>query len=82
LLADPALSQDRIDDAPEVIRALFRDFEISLVLAALTAQGINDDPSKFTPSQLAEGCEQARILLQAEMRRREKDLLGQHGTKD
>lgn len=73
--ANPELSDQRIDEAPEPIKALFREFEVMLVLEALLVVGINDHPSKFTETQIAEGAAEARKLLNAEARRRLEEML-------
>ena len=67
--ADPALSQVNIDAAPPAIRALFLEYDQGWVFSALTAAGINDDPAKFTPEQIAEGVKLAEALLVAQRRR-------------
>lgn len=73
---NPELSDQRIDSAPESIKALFRDYETMLVLQALMMVGINDDPAKFTEAQIEEGSAEARKILQAEARRRLEEMLG------
>lgn len=72
MISDPVLSQERIDASPEPYRALFRDYDTSLVIAALSMAGINDDPAKFTAQQISEGTQIARRLLEVEMQRRER----------
>lgn len=73
--ANAELSDQRIDEAPEPIKALFREFEVMLVLEALMVVGINDHPSKFTEAQIVEGAAEARKLLDAEARRRLEEML-------
>jgi hypothetical protein len=75
LIEDAAAHDLAVENAPTPIRALFREYEASWVIQALTAVGLNDDPLNFTVDQIAEGAAQATILLDAERRRRQNDML-------
>ncbi|AFU88067.1 hypothetical protein CcrColossus_gp197 [Caulobacter phage CcrColossus] len=66
--ANPALSDERIDDAPPAIRALFREYDTMDVINALTMAGINDAPSNFSEDRLQEGVADARKFLEANER--------------
>lgn len=68
-------AQTLIDDAPAPILRLFREYDEFLVRQALTAVGINVDPSTLTDKQIADGAEQAEILIRAELARRLDRLL-------
>lgn len=65
---NPALSDERIDDAPPAIRALFREYDTMQVIDALTMAGINDDPASFTEERLQQGVDDARKFLEANER--------------
>ncbi|AXQ68744.1 hypothetical protein HOU00_gp381 [Caulobacter phage CcrPW] len=66
--ANPALSDERIDDAPPAIRALFREYDTMDVIDALTMAGINDHPSNFSEERLQQGADDARKFLEANQR--------------
>jgi hypothetical protein len=42
--------------------------------------GINDDPIKFTPTQMAEGIATARTLLETQRRRDQAALFAAYGS--
>lgn len=65
---NPTLSDERIDDAPPAIRALFREYDTMQVIDALTMAGINDDPASFTEERLQQGVDDARKFLEANER--------------
>lgn len=66
---NPLLSDERIDDAPPAIRALFREYDTMQVIDALTMAGINDVPSNFSEQRLLEGVADARKFLEANERK-------------
>lgn len=68
--ADPKLSDARIDAAPPALKALFQEYDFFDVAQALDMVGMNDDPEKFTPEAFDEGMKDARLILEAERRRR------------
>lgn len=65
---NPALSDERIDDAPPAIRALFREYDTMDVIDALTMAGINDYPTNFSEERLQQGVDDARKFLEANER--------------
>lgn len=69
MVADRALSDERIAAAPEGVRALFHEYDEAWVFDALTMAGINCDPVTVSPTKMAEGIEIARKLLEAQRRR-------------
>jgi len=77
--ADPALSDERIDAAPECYKALFREYDIQLVMLALAAVGMDRDYADLTEQQQVEGCAEAEKILVAERRARQRDLLNGAG---
>jgi hypothetical protein len=68
--ADAKLSDERIDAAPPALKALFQEYDFFDVTQALDMVGMNDDPTKFTPEAFEAGMKDARLLLEAETRRR------------
>jgi len=76
--ANPALSDQRIDEAPDAIKALFKEYDINDVIAALSAVGLNGPPKMFSKRQIEIGAATARKILAAEMRAREEARM-RHG---
>lgn len=60
---DATLSAERIENAPVVIRSLFREFSHPLVHAALTQVGLDQDPSTLAPEFVETAAAQARTLI-------------------
>ncbi|UTC28981.1 hypothetical protein MARCHEWKA_04690 [Brevundimonas phage vB_BpoS-Marchewka] len=67
--SNQALSDERSDNAPPAIRALFREYEQGWVFSALSAAGINGNPALYTEQQLTQGVALATALLEAQRRR-------------
>lgn len=68
--ANPALSDARIDAAPPSLKALFQEYDFFDVAQALDMVGMNDDPSTFKPEVFEAGMKDARLILEADRRRR------------
>lgn len=87
--ADPVVSDQRIDEAPAEIKALFREYPIQQVIDALTAVGLNAPPKMFSRRQIEDGSVAARRRLEAiadaerilvaEQRKRQNEMLSGDG---